>query len=77
MNNFQKISSAVIIFGLLGLGACASTEPKKEEGCIALIPEYEEVCGDKLEREKNGLRCPGDDYICLGNTPSRDVYNFS
>jgi len=29
MNNFQKIFSAVIIFGLLGLGACVSSQPDK------------------------------------------------
>lgn len=45
MNKFQKISSAVIIFGLLGLGACVSSqpsEPAKGSMCIG-TPEDQEV----------------------------------
>jgi len=36
MTNFQKIFAAVIIFGLLGLGACVSSQPDepKEGTCI-------------------------------------------
>lgn len=39
MNNFQKISSAVVIFGLLGLGACVSSQPSESRkgNCITTL----------------------------------------
>jgi hypothetical protein len=37
MNNVQKITAAVIVFGLLGLGACVSSMPNasKKGDCIS------------------------------------------
>lgn len=52
-----------------------SSQPKKEEGCIALIPEYGEVCGPNAPKY-NDPDCLGKDFICLKeerNDISREI----
>jgi hypothetical protein len=72
MNNFLKIFSAVIIFGLLGLGACVSSMSykPKEEGCIAIIPKYAEKCGPNAKKDSQPDCLGGEEFICVKTTPS-------